>query len=99
MLPLASVGQVLSAYSSSAAAAAPKPAGSSNFASMVTDAAQSALHTVRQSEHTTAAAVTGKGDVQDVVMALGDAEVTMESVVAVRDKILGAYNDIMHMSI
>ena len=32
-------------------------------------------------------------------MALGDAEVTMQSVVAVRDKILGAYNDIMHMSI
>ena len=66
---------------------------------MVTDAAQNALHTVRQSEQTTTAAVTGKGDVQDVVMALGDAEVTMQTVVAVRDKILGAYNDIMHMSI
>ncbi len=32
-------------------------------------------------------------------MALGDAEVTMQTVVAVRDKILGAYNDIMKMSI
>ena len=36
---------------------------------------------------------------QDVVQALGDAEVTMQTVVAVRDKILGAYNDIMKMSI
>jgi flagellar hook-basal body complex protein FliE len=33
------------------------------------------------------------------VTALGDAEVTMQTVVAVRDKILGAYNDIMKMSI
>ena len=54
---------------------------------------------MRQSEQTTVNAVAGKADVQDVVTALGDAEVTMQTVVAVRDKILGAYNDIMKMSI
>jgi flagellar hook-basal body complex protein FliE len=34
-----------------------------------------------------------------VVQALSNAEVTMQAVVAVRDKVLGAYNDIMHMSV
>ena len=95
MLPIASIGQVLSAYSASST----RPTGDTGFASMVGEAAQTALHTVRQAEQTTANAVAGKADVQDVVMALGDAEVTMQTVVAVRDKILGAYNDIMHMSV
>ena len=39
------------------------------------------------------------GDVQQVVQALSDAELTMQTVVAVRDKVLGAYNDIMKMTI
>ena len=50
-------------------------------------------------EQTTAAGVAGKADVQQVVQALSDAEVTMQTVVAVRDKVLGAYNDIMQMTV
>jgi len=97
VLPIASIGHVLSAYSSSQTR--PSSSGETGFASMVGEAAQTALQTVRQAEQTTTNAVAGKADVQDVVMALGDAEVTMQTVVAVRDKILGAYNDIMHMSV
>jgi flagellar hook-basal body complex protein FliE len=37
--------------------------------------------------------------VQDVVQALSNAEVTMQAVVEVRDKVVAAYNDIMHMSV
>ncbi|MGC1410610.1 MAG: flagellar hook-basal body complex protein FliE [Acetobacteraceae bacterium] len=98
MTPLAPIGQVLSAYSTSRTRPAAET-GETGFGTMVADAAQSALNTVRQSEQTTVNAVAGKADVQDVVTALGDAEVTMQTVVAVRDKILGAYNDIMKMSI
>ncbi len=57
------------------------------------------MQTIRQSEQTTAAGVAGTADVQQVVQALGDAEVTMQTVVAVRDKVLGAYNDIMRMTV
>jgi flagellar hook-basal body complex protein FliE len=95
MTPLAPIAQVVSAYAPTRA----RPTGETGFAAMVGDAAQSALQTVRQSEQTTANAVAGKADVQEVVQALGDAEVTMQTVVAVRDKILGAYNDIMRMSV
>ena len=63
MTPLAPIGQVLSAYSTNRAG----PAGETGFGTMVADAAQSALSTVRQSEQTTVNAVAGKADVQDVV--------------------------------
>lgn len=94
--PIASATQILNAY---AATPAQPAAAGGGFESMVGQATESALQTMRQSEQTTAAGVAGKADVQDVVQALGDAEVTMQTVVAVRDKVLGAYNDIMHMSV
>jgi flagellar hook-basal body complex protein FliE len=95
---LAPIGQVLSAYTS-AARARPAATDDTSFASMVGNAAEAALQSVNNAEQTVTNSVTNKTDVQDVVMALGDAEVTMQTVVAVRDKILGAYNDIMHMSV
>jgi flagellar hook-basal body complex protein FliE len=66
---------------------------------MVGEAAESAMQTVRGSEQVAAAGVSGTADVQQVVQALSDAELTMQTVVAVRDKVLGAYNDIMRMTI
>jgi len=108
MIPLgniASAAQVLSAYGSSGAQGAAtaslgNTAGASgDFSSMVGNAAESALQTMRSAEQTTAAGVAGKADVQQVVEALSDAEVTMQTVVAVRDKVLGAYNDIMKMTV
>ena len=95
--PISPASQIASAYSS---LATPAPAaGGSDFGSMVTEAAQSALQTVRNSEQVATAGVNGTADVQQVVQALSDAELTMQTVVAVRDKVLGAYNDIMKMTI
>jgi flagellar hook-basal body complex protein FliE len=100
MTPVASIvpplSQVTSAY---AGGPAPGSARGTDFASLVGDAAHSALQTLRQAEQTTAGGVVGKSDVQDVVQALSNAEITMQTVVAVRDKVVGAYNDIMHMSV
>jgi flagellar hook-basal body complex protein FliE len=93
--PLSSASQVASAYGKPA----PSSAGATDFGSMVGDAAKSALDTLRTSEQAATAGVTGGADVQQVVQALSDAELTMQSVVAVRDKVLGAYNDIMKMTI
>jgi flagellar hook-basal body complex protein FliE len=90
--------QVSRAYASGTANAT-SDTSSTDFAGMVGDAAKSALQTMRQSEQVTAQGVAGKADVQQVVQALSNAEVTMQAVVAVRDKVLGAYNDIMHMSV
>ncbi len=77
----------------------PTVAPAADFGSMVTNAAHAAINTLHRSEHVTALGVAGKADVQDVVQAASDAEMTAQTVVSLRDKILGAYNDVMRMSI
>jgi flagellar hook-basal body complex protein FliE len=94
--PVTPLSHVASAY----AASQLRPArNSSDFSTMVGEAASAALDTLRGAERTTARGVAGKADVQEVVQALTNAELTMQSVVAIRDKIVSAYNDVMHMSV
>jgi flagellar hook-basal body complex protein FliE len=43
--------------------------------------------------------VAGKGDLIDVATAMGAAETALDTVVAVRDRMVSAYTDIMRMQI
>ena len=43
--------------------------------------------------------VRGKGDLVDVVSAVNAAEMSLETVVAIRDKVIAAYQDILRMPI
>jgi flagellar hook-basal body complex protein FliE len=71
----------------------------SGFTSALKDAAQSAIDTLREGEQKSALGVAGQVDIRDVVMAVNNAEVTLQTVVAVRDKVIAAYQDIMRMPI
>ena len=62
---------------------------------MVTDTAGS----LKQAEAASAKQVAGKGDLIDVVTAIGAAETALDTVVAVRDRVVNAYSDIMRMQI
>ncbi len=93
--PISLAKQVTEAYRTSETSTI----GAPDFASLIGHAAQSAIQTMRQAEQTTASGIAGKTDTQAVVQALSNAEVTMQTVVAVRDKILAAYNDVIHMNI
>jgi flagellar hook-basal body complex protein FliE len=95
-IPIIPLSQVASAYGGSAVRPS---ANTETFADMVGGAAESTLQTMRQAEQTTARGVAGTAGVQDVVQALSNAEVTMQTVVAVRDKVLSAYSDILHMTV
>jgi flagellar hook-basal body complex protein FliE len=44
-------------------------------------------------------AATGKGDIVNVVSAVNQAELTLDTVVAVRDKVIQAYQTVMQMPI
>jgi flagellar hook-basal body complex protein FliE len=44
-------------------------------------------------------ALTGQGSVTDVVLAVGRAELTLQTAVAVRDRVVAAYQDVMRMPI
>jgi flagellar hook-basal body complex protein FliE len=104
--PVTSLSQIASAYaamggSGSAASGASASASSAggDFSDMVGNAARSALQTVREAETTTARGVAGRTDVQSVVQAMSNAEITVQAVVAVRDKVVGAYDDVMRMAV
>ena len=73
--------------------------GGMDFASLLKDGAKSAIESGKRSEELSKQAIAGKADVRDVVAAVNNAELTLQTVVAVRDKVIGAYNDILKMPI
>ncbi len=52
-----------------------------------------------KSEAQTRAAANGKSNMVDVVTAVSETEVAIDAVVAVRDKVINAYEEIMRMPI
>ena len=70
-----------------------------DFGAVMADMAGEAVQTMRTGETQSLAGVAGKADVQSVVEALAAAEMTMRTVVAVRDKVVEAYHDILRMPI
>ncbi|WP_334182012.1 flagellar hook-basal body complex protein FliE [Novosphingobium sp.] len=70
-----------------------------NFGSMVESMVTDASTSLRTAEAESAKQVAGKGDLIDVVTAIGAAETALDTVVAVRDRVVSAYSDIMRMQI
>jgi flagellar hook-basal body complex protein FliE len=70
-----------------------------DFSSFLNDAVKSTVDTMRSGEAAAAQGAAGKGDIVQVVNAVTAAELTLETVVAVRDKVISAYQDIMRMPI
>ena len=54
---------------------------------------------MKQGEQMAATQVTGQADIVNVVNAVNAAELTLDTVVAVRDKVIAAYQTIMKMPI
>lgn len=81
-----------------AAGAGGEPAAA-NFGEMLEHLVQEAVETGKASETQAMAAVTGETEMIDVVTAITAAEMTLETVVAVRDKVIEAYDKIMRMPI
>ncbi|EIZ78711.1 flagellar hook-basal body protein FliE [Novosphingobium sp. Rr 2-17] len=69
------------------------------FGGMVEKLVGEAATTMRTAEVASAKQVAGKGDLIDVVTAVGAAETALDTVVAVRDRMVNAYSEIMRMQI
>jgi flagellar hook-basal body complex protein FliE len=69
------------------------------FGAMVEDLVTSTVGAMHSAEAATANQVAGKGDLIDVVTAIGAAETALDTMVAVRDRVVSAYQDIMRMQI
>ena len=74
--------------------------GTAEFGGLVKDAISSAADTMAKGEKLSTAAVTGgNADLTSVITAVTNAELTLQTVVAVRDKVVQAYQDIMRRPI
>lgn len=71
----------------------------SGFGAMVENLVGGTADKLRSAEAASAKQVAGKGDLIDVVTAIGAAETALDTMVAVRDRVVGAYTDIMRMQI
>lgn len=80
-------------------AEAGKPKAAEGFGTMLQEALQNSVDAARQSEAVSAKAAAGKADVTDVVTAVTNAEMALDTVVTVRDRVISAYQEIMRMPI
>ena len=92
-------GRVLGTGVRPAAAQPVADAGEGGFAAIVDGLIKPAAEGLRAAESAAAQQVAGKGDLIDVVTAIGAAETALETVVAVRDRVVSAYQDIMRLQI
>ncbi len=74
-------------------------AAGGGFGGMVEKLVSDAATNMRAAETASAKQVAGKGDLIDVVTAVGAAESALDTVVAVRDRMVNAYSEIMRMQI
>ncbi len=75
-----------------------KPDGDS-FGAMLKGVVGSIQQTAKNSDMQAQALATGKANVVDVVTAVAETEVAIDALVAVRDRVIQAYEEIMRMPI
>jgi flagellar hook-basal body complex protein FliE len=77
---------------------APEGAGA-DFAQTMASMTANAISNVKSGETTAMAGMQGKATLQQVVEAVMHAEQSLKTVVAVRDKVVGAYQEISRMQV
>ena len=73
--------------------------GGADFSNLLRRAAERAADNLREGETQTIQAAAGTADLTEVVMAVSKAEMTLETVVTLRDKVVQAYQEILRMPI
>jgi flagellar hook-basal body complex protein FliE len=88
--------QTASVTAPSVAPSAPQQA---SFSDMMAQLASSGVDSLKAGEAASIAGINGKASVQQVVQSVMSAEQTLQIAIAVRDKIVSAYQEISRMTI
>ena len=75
------------------------PGGAADFGGVLQRAVEGVVETSRTAEAQSLQAVAGHGNLTDVVTAVSKAEIALQTTVAIRDRVVQAYQDIMKMPI
>ena len=73
--------------------------GSMDFGKLVQDAIHQAAASTHQAEQSALSVAGGQSDIVNVVTAIAAAETQMQTVIAVRDQVISAYQEILRMPI
>ncbi len=70
-----------------------------NFADLVKSIGENALEAGNKADQMTLSAIDGQANIAEVVTAVANAELALQTVVAVRDQVVSAYQEILRMPI
>lgn len=101
-MPLTSPVAAAAAYRAATSQASPAPgtqAGGGSFADALTRAAEGTVETMHQADAAAEAGIMGTASATDVVLAVSRAELALQTTVAIRDRVVQAYQDVMRMPI
>jgi flagellar hook-basal body complex protein FliE len=94
------IAQAAQAYANAGKGAGVAPRdGAGGFADMLRQAGTDAVDSLKQGEQATMQSVTGNADLTEVVTAVTNAEATLQTVAALRDRVIAAYQEILRMPI
>jgi len=100
--PTQSISNAIRAYNEAVTGRSAQPetrqaASGDDFASLVKGAIEEAKKIGEKSEKLSIAGIADRADIGKVVTAVAEAEVALQTVVAIRDKVIEAYKDIIRM--
>jgi flagellar hook-basal body complex protein FliE len=75
------------------------PGQGGDFAKLLAESVQTVVDSGKISDQKAMDMVNGKGDIVDVVTAISQTEMAIETMVSVRDRVINAYEEIMRMPI
>ena len=73
--------------------------GGPDFSAMIGKALESTADAGKKADAQTASVAAGRSDIVDVVTAVAESEAAIETLVAVRDRVIAAYEEIMRMPV
>jgi flagellar hook-basal body complex protein FliE len=95
----ATVARLADPTASLGAAAATSTGTGNDFSAMLKHALEAVHESGQKSDSQVRAAANGNANMVDVVTAVSETEVAIDAVVAVRDKVIAAYEEVMKMAI
>jgi flagellar hook-basal body complex protein FliE len=98
--PIRTNGPAASSATGPAAAAAPsRSVSGTDFGDILADVSGQAVNSLKTAEATAISGIQGKASVAHVVQTIMTAEQTLQTALAVRDKVVAAYQEISRMAI
>ena len=99
MTPLIAARAYGAAIKQSGTVSGSEPAGGADFGAMLRGAMEGTVKSTQNAEHMMTQQASGKAELIDAVTAVSNAETSLQSVIAIRDQVISAYQEVMRMSI